>query len=123
IFIMMLVFLVPGIVYGAVTRQIKNDKDVVKLMDDSIMTMAGFIVLIFFAAQFVALFNFSNLGIIIAVNGAGLLEAINLNSTLILIFFIIITALINLFIAADSAKWAIMAPIFVPLFMQLGIAP
>lgn len=123
IFIMMLIFLIPGIVYGAAVGKVKNDKDVVELMDGSIATMAGFIVLIFFAAQFVAFFNYSNLGTIIAVSGAGLLEALNINSYVILVLFIFITAIINLFIAADSAKWAIMAPIFVPMFMQLGIAP
>ncbi|SDK33469.1 AbgT family transporter [Lacicoccus qingdaonensis] len=123
IFIMMLIFLIPGIVYGAVVGKVRNDKDVVELMDGSIATMAGFIVLIFFAAQFVAFFNYSNLGTIIAVSGAGLLEALNINSYVILVLFIFIAAVINLFIAADSAKWAIMAPIFVPMFMQLGIAP
>src|SRR5699024_11767018 len=78
IFIMMLVFLVPGIVYGAVTRQIRNDKDVVKLMDDSIMTMAGFIVLIFFAVQFVALFVFSILEVIHEVYDVVYLCAMNI---------------------------------------------
>ena len=123
IFIMMLIFLVPGLVYGAVNKTIKNDKDAVKLMDSSLSTMAGFIVLIFFAAQFVALFNYSNLGTIIAVNGASLLENLNIGAMPVLVVFIFITTLINLAIAADSAKWAIMAPIFVPMFMQLGIAP
>lgn len=123
IFIMMLVFLVPGIVYGAVTKAIRNDKDVAELMTDSLSTMSGFIVLIFFAAQFVAFFNYTNLGTIIAVKGASILEALNLGGGTVLISLIIITAVINLFMAADSAKWAIMAPVFVPMFMQLGIAP
>lgn len=123
IFMMMLIFLVPGIVYGLVTKTIKNDKDIAKLMAGSLETMTGFIVLIFFAAQFVAFFNYTNLGTIIAVQGANLLEKIHLGGAPLLVLFIIITAIINIFIAADSAKWAIMAPVFVPMFMQMGIAP
>ncbi|MFD2829690.1 AbgT family transporter [Corticicoccus populi] len=123
IFIMMLIFLIPGIVYGIVTKTVKNDKDIAELMTSSLETMAGFIVLIFFAAQFVALFNYTNLGTIIAVNGAEFLQSINLTGAPLLVSLIIITALINLFIAADSAKWAIMAPVFIPMFMQMGISP
>ena len=76
IFIMMLIFLVPGIVYGIVTKTIKNDKDIARLMASSLEMMTGFIVLIFFAAQFVAFFNYTNLGTIIAVNGASFLQSI-----------------------------------------------
>lgn len=123
IFIMMLIFLVPGIVYGLITKTVKNDKDIARLMSSSLETMSGFIVLIFFAAQFVALFNYTNLGTIIAVKGANFLEAIHLNGAPLLVALIFITTIINLFIAADSAKWAIMAPVFVPMFMQMGISP
>lgn len=123
IFIMMLIFLVPGIVYGIVTKKVKNDKDIVGLMTSSLETMAGFIVLIFFAAQFVALFNYTNLGTIIAVKGGDFLQSIHLTGAPLLVALIVITALINLFIAADSAKWAIMAPVFIPMFMQMGISP
>lgn len=123
IFIMMLVFLIPGLVYGVINKTIKNDKDAVQLMDSSISTMAGFIVLIFFAAQFVALFTYSNLGTVIAVNGAQLLESMDIGVIPVLVTFILVSAIIDIVIAADSAKWAIMAPIFVPMFMQLGIAP
>ncbi|WP_194287355.1 AbgT family transporter [Gracilibacillus oryzae] len=123
IFLMMLIFLVPGIVYGIITKTVRNDKDVAGLMTSSLETMAGFIVLIFFAAQFVALFNYTNLGTIIAVKGANVLEAIQLDGIFLLIALIIITTIINIFIAADTAKWAIMAPVFVPMFMQMGISP
>ena len=92
-------------------------------MASSLETMAGFIVLIFFAAQFVALFNYTNLGTIIAVNGAAFLKSINLDGAPLLVALIFITAIINLFIAADSAKWAIMAPVFIPMFMRMGISP
>ncbi|WP_210470382.1 AbgT family transporter [Sporosarcina sp. 6E9] len=123
IFMMMLIFLIPGIVYGFVTKTIKNDKDIARLMASSLEMMSGFIVLIFFAAQFVALFNYTNLGTIIAVNGADFLQSIHLEGAPLLVALIFITTIINLFIAADSAKWAIMAPVFVPMFMQMGIAP
>ncbi|NEU31833.1 AbgT family transporter [bacterium LRH843] len=123
IFLMMVIFLIPGIIYGLVTKSIRNDKDVANLMTASLETMAGFILLIFFAAQFVALFNYTNLGTIIAVNGAGFLQAIHLDGAPLLVALILITTIINLFIAADSAKWAIMAPVFVPMFMQMGISP
>ena len=123
IFIMMLIFLVPGIVYGVVTKTIKNDKDIARLMAASLEMMTGFIVLIFFAAQFVAFFNYTNLGTIIAVNGASFLQSINLTGAPLLVSLILITSIIDLFIAADTAKWAIMAPVFVPMFMQMGISP
>lgn len=123
IFLMMVIFLIPGVIYGIVTKTIRNDKDVANLMASSLEAMAGFIVLIFFAAQFIALFNYTNMGTLIAVKGAGFLQSIHLDGIPLLVAFIIITAFINLFIAADSAKWAIMAPVFVPMFMQLGISP
>src|SRR5690625_7392142 len=122
IFIMMLIFLVPGVVYGFVTKSVKNDKDVANLMSSSLETMTGFIVLIFFAAQFVALFNYTNVGTIIAVKGANILQAIHLEGAPLLVALIFITHIINLFIAADSAKCAIMVLVFVLMFMQLGIA-
>src|SRR5699024_811762 len=78
IFIIMLRLLIPSQVYEVMTKEIKNDKDAVKLIESSIETMAGFIVLIFFAAQFVALFTYSNLGTVIAVNGANLLEKLDI---------------------------------------------
>lgn len=123
IFIMMLVFLVPGIVYGIATKTVHNDKDIAGLMTSSLETMAGFILLIFFAAQFVALFDYTNLGTIIAVKGANLLETLQFKGIFLLVALILITMIINIFIAADSAKWAIMAPVFIPMFMQTGISP
>lgn len=123
IFLMMLIFLIPGIVYGIMTKTIKNDKDIANLTSSSLETMAGFIVLIFFAAQFIALFNYTNMGTLIAVKGADFLQSIHLDGIPLLIAFILVSACINIFIAADSAKWAIMAPVFVPMFMQMGISP
>src|SRR5690625_6808109 len=113
IFIMMLIFLVPGVVYGFVTKSVKNDKDVANLMSSSLETMTGFIVLIFFAAQFVALFNYTNVGTIIAVKGANILQAIHLEGAPLLVALIFITAIINLFISVDSVNCVFMDMVFV----------
>lgn len=123
IFFMMLLFLIPGIFYGIGAGKIKSDKDVVELMNKAISGLSGFMVLIFFAAQFTACFNYSNLGTIISVSGANFLKNIGFVGLPLIICFIILTTFINIFIAVDSAKWVIMAPIFVPMFMQLGLSP
>ena len=123
IFIMMLLFLIPGIAFGLGAGTIKNDKDVVELMTQGISGLAGFMVLIFFAAQFTSFFTYSNLGTILSVAGANFLESIGFVGLPLIIALIILTAIINLFIAVDSAKWAIMAPVFVPMFMRLGMSP
>ncbi len=123
IFIMMLLFLIPGIAYGVGAGSIKNDKDVVELMSKGISGISGFLVLIFFAAQFTNFFTYSNLGTILSVAGANFLQSIGFVGMPLVICFIIITAVLNMFVAVDSAKWAIMAPIFVPMFMRLGMSP
>ena len=86
-------------------------------------TLGSYIVLVFFAAQFVAFFNWTNLGMIVAVEGANLLKSSGLGPIPLLIAFIIISAFINLFIGSASAKWAVMAPVFVPMFMLLSYSP
>ena len=123
IFFMMLLFLLPGLAYGIGAGTVKNDKDVVALMNKTIAGLASFMVLIFFAAQFTACFNYSNLGTIISVSGANFLQSVGFVGLPLIICFIVLTAFINIFIAVDSAKWAIMAPIFVPMFMILGLHP
>lgn len=114
---------VAGLAYGIGAKTIKSDNDVVKGMSKSMETLGSYIVLVFFAAQFVAFFNWTNLGQIVAVEGAMALKASGLGPIPLMILFIIITALLNLFIGSASAKWAIMAPIFVPMFMLLGYSP
>lgn len=112
-----------GIVYGAVTGKYKNDGDVVKGMTTSLKSLAGYMVLVFFAAQFVAFFKESNLGVIFAISGAEFLMKANLGVIPLMIMFILLAAVINMFMGSASAKWAIMAPIFVPMFMLLGYSP
>ena len=123
IIIMMLLFLIPGIAYGYGAKTISSEKDIIKLMEKAIVGLSSFIVLIFFAAQFNAAFEYSKMGIVLSVKGAQALQNIGLVGLPLLILFILLTAFINIFIAVDSAKWAMMAPIFVPMFMRLGISP
>lgn len=112
-----------GIVYGAITGKFKNDTDVVKGMSDSFKTLSAFLVLVFFAAQFVAYFKWSNLGLVIAIKGAGFLQQADLGLVSLITLFIFLTGFINLFMGSASAKWAIMGPVFIPMFMLLGYSP
>lgn len=121
--IIMFFFMIPGIVYGFTAKTVKNDKDIAKLIGKSLGSMGGYLILAFTAAQFINFFNYSKLGTILAVNGAELLESIGFKGFPLIISFILITAFINLFMGSASAKWSIMAPIFVPMFMQLGYTP
>jgi aminobenzoyl-glutamate transport protein len=116
-------FLVPGLAYGIAVGTIRNDKDVVKHMTGSMKGLAGYIVLVFFAGQFVYYFRQSNMGVLLAIKGAELLKTVGFTGVWLLIAFVIVSALINLFVGSASAKWAIMAPIFVPMFMLLGYHP
>jgi aminobenzoyl-glutamate transport protein len=112
-----------GISYGIGAGTIKSDKDVIKGMSQAMKTLATYIVLVFFAAQFVAFFNWTNLGLIFAVEGADFLKSVNLGSIPLMLLFVLISAFINLFMGSASAKWAIMAPVFIPMFMLLGYSP
>ena len=112
-----------GLAYGIGAKTIKSDNDVIKGMGKSMETLGSYIVLVFFAAQFVAFFNWTNLGQIVAIEGAMFLKYSGLGPIPLLIAFIIISAFLNLFIGSASAKWAIMAPIFVPMFMLLNFSP
>ena len=119
----MLFFLIPGIAFGLASGKIKSDKDVVHAMGKAMSSMGGYLVLAFVAAQFVAYFSYTNLGIILAVSGANFLEGVGFTGLPLILGFVIVAAFINLFIGSASAKWAIMAPIFVPMMMRLGITP
>ena len=118
-----LIFFIPGLVYGIIVGTIKNDKDVVKHMGSSMKSLSGYLVLVFFAAQFVYIFKKSNLGVMIAIKGAELLQNVGFTGIGLIVSFVFISAFINLFMGSASAKWAIMAPIFVPMFMLLGYHP
>ncbi len=112
-----------GLAYGFTTGTFKNDTDVINGMALSMKTMATYLVLVFFAAQFVAYFKWSNLGIILAVKGANLLMSADIGLIPLMILFILLAAAINMLMGSASAKWAILAPIFIPMFMIMGYSP
>ena len=118
-----LFFALPGIAYGIGAKTIKNDADVMKGMGKSMETMGSYIVLVFFAAQFVAYFKWSNIGLLVAVKGATLLQTLDLGTFPLMLSFILLAAFLNLVMGSASAKWAIMAPVFIPMFMMLGYSP
>ena len=112
-----------GLAYGLTAGTIRNDSDVMKSMAKSMETLGAYLVLVFFAAQFVAFFNWTNLGLVVAVEGAAVLKASGLGPIPLMIAFVILSATINLAMGSASAKWAIMAPVFIPMFMLLGYSP
>jgi len=123
VMIIMLFFIIPGVAYGLGSGTIKSDKDVVNAMSKAMSTMGGYLVLAFVAAQFIKYFSYTNLGIILAAKGADFLQSISFTGFPLILAFIVISAFINLFIGSASAKWAIMAPVFVPMLMQMGFTP
>lgn len=116
-------FVIPGLIYGYMTGTFKNSIDVVQAMSKSMSGMSHYIVMAFFCAQFVAAFSASNLGALIAVEGAGGLQALNLPAEVTIVGLIILVAFVNLFVGSSSAKWALIGPVLVPMLMQLNISP
>jgi len=116
-------FVIPGFVYGRVVGTMKNDRDVIDAMAGAMRSMGLYIVLVFFAAQFVAFFGYSGLGQILAVLGADALVALNLDNPLVFIPFILMCCFVNLMLGSASAQWAVTAPIFVPMLMTIGYSP
>lgn len=119
--IILVLFLVPGLVYGIKMKVFHNSKDLGKMLADSMGSMGSFIVIVFFAAQLLAFLEWSNLGVIVAVKGASLLQG--QNGIVLILGIIILSALINLLIGSASAKWGILAPIFIPMLMLVGFHP
>lgn len=123
VIILLLFFILPSLAYGVVTQSIRSDKDVAEKIYKSIADMAPFIGLAFVAAQMIAYFNWSNIGVVIGIKGAEFLQYLDFTGIPLFIGFIILIATVNLFIASASAKWALLAPIFIPMFMYLGYSP
>jgi aminobenzoyl-glutamate transport protein len=121
--ILFIIAALPGLAYGYVIRKFRNDSDVMNGMAESMKTLATYLVLVFFAAQFVAYFKWSNLGLIFAVKGADILSSSGLGLIPLMILFIIFTASVNMLMGSASAKWALLAPIFIPMFMLMGYSP
>jgi aminobenzoyl-glutamate transport protein len=118
-----LLFVTAGIVFGAAAGTVKSSKDVTDMMQAGIRSMAPYIVFVFFAAHFVAMFNWSRLGPILAINGAEELAALALPAPLLLVSVQMFGSFLDLFIGSASAKWTALAPVVVPMFMLLGISP
>jgi aminobenzoyl-glutamate transport protein len=116
-------FLVPGLAYGVATRTLRSDRDVARGLAESMSGMGSYIVMAFFAAQFIEYFRWSGLGEMLAITGGEALVAAALPRPLLLLGFVGVVAVGNLFIGSMSAKYAFFAPVFVPMFMQVGIAP
>jgi aminobenzoyl-glutamate transport protein len=117
--------LVAGIAYGIGARTIRNDHDVVRGMEASLATMGSYIVMAFFASQFLAYFTWTNLGTVMAVKGAGVLQGLNLQDSpiILMVSLVFFAGCVDLVIGSASAKWTLLAPIFVPMFMLLGYSP
>jgi aminobenzoyl-glutamate transport protein len=118
-----LLFLVTGIAYGRAAGVNKNHRDDIRMISAGMASMAYYIVMAFVAAHFVALFNWSNLGIIMAINGAEVLGRLSLPPALLVGAIVLMSANINLLIGSASAKWGMLAPVLVPMLMLLGISP
>ena len=118
-----LLFLLPGVVYGVLAGTVSGSRDVIAGMTKAMTTMAYYLVIMFFIAQFIYAFGQSNLGVLLALKGAAGLQALALPAGVTIVGIVLLTGLINLFVGSASAKWALLAPIFVPMLMQLGISP
>lgn len=121
--ILFLFFVTMAVAYGKTVGTIQSEKDIPKMMAKSMKGMAGYIVLVFAASQFIAYFNWTNIGTVIAVKGADFLDGVGFTGIPLIIGFIIISTFVNLFIGSGSAKWALLAPIFVPMLMILNYSP
>lgn len=123
VIIIALYFFFAGVFYGIGSGSVKSDKDLITSMETMVNTMGGYLILTFVASQFVSYFKYSNLGTIIAVNGAEILKATGLQGVPLLVLWILFTGFINLFIGSAITKWSIFASVFVPMFMMLDISP
>ena len=121
--LLFLVFVIPGIVFGASTGRIKNDKDMADIMGDTFAGLGPYIVLAFFAAQFIESFKYSGLGEMLAISGGQLLASLHIPAAVLLGSFVLMVMFANLFIGSASAKYAFLAPVFVPMLMQVGFSP
>lgn len=121
--IILLFFVLPGTVYGAIVGTIRSDRDLIDAMAAAMRSMGLYIVLVFFAAQFVAFFNYSGLGQIFAVWGADALVRMRLDNPLVFLPFILMCCFVNLMLGSASAQWSVTAPVFVPMLMAVGYSP
>ncbi len=118
-----LLFLLPGIAYGKTVGVFTKQNGVCEAMSRSMSSMGSFLALAFVSAQFINYFNYTKLGTIVALTGANFFQSIEIGLVPLMIIFVFFSAFMNLFIGSASAKWNILAPVFVPMFMLLGYSP
>lgn len=118
-----LLFLLPGVVYGYASGTVTSARQIIEGMTKAMGTMAYYLVIMFFISQFIYSFGQSNLGVLLALQGAAVLQALALPAALTITGIVLLTGLVNLFVGSASAKWALLAPIFLPMLMTLGISP
>ena len=123
IILLAILFFVPSVIYGRIAGVYRGEKDVAHQLEKNMSTMGAYIALIFIAAQFISFFNYSKLGTILAISGAEFLKSSGISGPVLMVLFILFTALINLLMGSSTAKWTILAPIFVPMFMMVGYTP
>ncbi len=116
-------FIVPGMVFGYVSGSVKSHRDIIQGMSKAMSGMGYYVVMAFFAAQFIFAFGQSNLGALIAIEGANFLRNLGMPAQVTLIGIVLVTGFVNLLVGSASAKWALLAPILVPMLMSLGISP
>lgn len=112
-----------GIAFGFISGRFNSSRDIIEGMENSMQSMAGYLVMMFFAAQFVSYFSWSQLGSITAIQGAAVLQSLQLSPGLLLVGVVVLASIINLFLGSGSAKWALLAPVFVPMLLLTGISP
>jgi aminobenzoyl-glutamate transport protein len=122
-FFIIVIFMLAGVVYGVSVGKIRSFVDCIELMEESIKTLAPFIVLAVVIGQFLALFDYSRLGHVLAIRGGEFLASLPVPMALIVVLFLLLTTFVNLFIGSGSTKWLLMGPIFVPMLMQLNLHP
>ena len=115
--------MLPGIAYGKTVGSFTKEKGVCAAMSNSMASMGSFLALAFVASQFINYFNYTKLGTILALAGANFFKSINIGLIPLMIIFVLFSAFMNLFMGSASAKWNILAPVFVPMFMLLGYSP
>ncbi len=118
-----IIFFIPGTIYGLMSGTFKTSKDIITSMSKSMSGMSYYIVMAFFCALFIDAFGKSNLGALMALKGADFLRELNLPGQVTIVGIIILSSFVNIFIGSSSAKWALIAPIMVPMLMQLNISP
>lgn len=123
IVIIAVLFFVPSVVYGRMAGTYKNEKDVCAQLGSNMSSMGAYIALSFMAAQFISYFNYTKIGTVLALRGADVLGSSGISGPILMLLFVLFVGLINLFMGSASAKWTILAPVFVPMFMLLGYSP